>query len=136
MVDRVKRSESGMIANPITLTADKSINDGEWHHVVAIKDGGTLSLYIDNEYQCSASGQSDLDNGEDWFLGAHREGGDDHAYRGLMSNVKFINRNISNTEISILYNGGNVDDTVADYRFDDITPNELVDYVGKNNGVF
>ena len=29
MVDRVKRSESGMIANPITLSVDKSINDAK-----------------------------------------------------------------------------------------------------------
>ena len=47
MVDRVKRSESGMIANPITLSADKSINDAKklWRIIISVD---CLSLKMAN----------------------------------------------------------------------------------------
>ena len=53
MVDRVKRSESGMIANPITLSADKSINDAkkvmENYHISGlpvVKDGKLIGICL------------------------------------------------------------------------------------------
>ena len=63
MVDRVKRSESGMIANPITLSADKSINDAkkvmENYHISGlpvVKDGKLIGIITNRDIRFETDG--------------------------------------------------------------------------------
>ena len=63
MVDRVKRSESGMIANPITLSADKSINDAkkvmENYHISGlpvVKDDKLIGIITNRDIRFETDG--------------------------------------------------------------------------------
>jgi len=63
MVDRVKRSESGMIANPITLSADKSINDAKKvmdnYHISGlpvVKDGKLIGIITNRDIRFETDG--------------------------------------------------------------------------------
>ena len=63
MVDRVKRSESGMIANPVTLSSDKSINDAkkvmENYHISGlpvVEKGKLLGIITNRDIRFEADG--------------------------------------------------------------------------------
>ena len=63
MVDRVKRSESGMIANPITLSSDKSINDAkkvmENYHISGlpvVEKGKLVGIITNRDIRFEANG--------------------------------------------------------------------------------
>ena len=63
MVDRVKRSESGMIANPITLSSDKSINDAkkvmENYHISGlpvVEKGKLVGIITNRDIRFEADG--------------------------------------------------------------------------------
>ena len=63
MVDRVKRSESGMIANPITLTSEKSINDAkkvmENYHISGlpvVEKGKLVGIITNRDIRFEADG--------------------------------------------------------------------------------
>ena len=63
MVDRVKRSESGMIANPITLSSEKSINDAkkvmENYHISGlpvVEKGKLLGIITNRDIRFEADG--------------------------------------------------------------------------------
>jgi len=47
------------------------LNDGQWHHVVAVRDGVSLKLYIDGALSASAtgSGVANIANGNPFILG-------------------------------------------------------------------
>ena len=63
MVDRVKRSESGMIANPITLSSEKSINDAkkvmENYHISGlpvVEKGKLVGIITNRDIRFEADG--------------------------------------------------------------------------------
>ena len=63
MVDRVKRSESGMIANPVTLSSDKSINDAkkvmENYHISGlpvVEKGKLVGIITNRDIRFEADG--------------------------------------------------------------------------------
>ena len=45
---------SGLQGEGFTCHSNIIINDGKWHHLVATKDGGTLTLYVDYEFSLTA----------------------------------------------------------------------------------
>jgi hypothetical protein len=93
-------------ANAATLTSPAVINDGGWHHLVAIRDGvnNTNYLYIDGSEVAStshtytggfASAGQPLNIG--WF--DHSSSGPSFHFRGAIDEVATYNRALSVTEI-------------------------------------
>lgn len=63
--------------NEPNLYSDAIVNDGEWHHIAAIRDAdaGTLSLYVDYEFAGSVPDTTtgDFGNGNDLLIGAFND---------------------------------------------------------------
>ncbi|MHC4640540.1 MAG: LamG domain-containing protein, partial [Planctomycetota bacterium] len=67
----------GSSYNKIQFTGDVLVSDGEWHHVVGLRDGNDLSLYIDGLPDGSVTIPADYD-----LVGAHQH----NAYIGAITN--------------------------------------------------
>lgn len=98
-----------------TLTSSGNVlTNGSWSHVVAIRDSGTMRLYIDTASQgTTASAGGDMDSTNDVYIGeqSHTPG---LAYRGFLDEIIFYDRALNTTEISALYQNG-VNGTACPY---------------------
>jgi len=92
--------EAGKVA-----TWDESFPGG-WHHVVAVKSGGTLSVSIDGQPVAAstgfAPGDFDLDNEQPLRIGF----GPHDYLDGQLSDVRLYGRALAEAEIQQLANGG------------------------------
>ena len=91
--------------NGLNVAYPTSINDGKWHHFVAVKEGNEGRLYIDGEFYNYGTG-SELDNYEfgDFALGLDQYGGGRNYWEGLIDEVRIYNRALSAEEIQARYN--------------------------------
>jgi len=100
-----------------TTTGVKNLNDGAWHHVGAVRNGGTITLYVDGSVAGTDSAVSNYDiTGNGWFsrwsIGAYREGccstfaaGDWKAFfNGSISNIRVNNSALSSDEVKQSFN--------------------------------
>ncbi len=88
------------------------VDDGEWHHVAAVFDNGTLTIYIDGNPEPSASGGSTFGRGVNTrygFLGVGSEAttfdgsrGPNNYFNGDMDDVRIYDRALSAEEIAEL----------------------------------
>jgi len=88
------------------------VDDGTWHHVAAVFDNGTLTIYIDGNPEPSTSGGSTFGRGVNTrygFLGVGSEAttfdgsrGPNNYFDGDMDDVRIYNRALSAEEISQL----------------------------------
>jgi hypothetical protein len=83
------------------------LNDGLYHHVVTVKEGTILYVYLDGieVNQISVSAVFDSDINESIEIGRYT---DDRNYDGQIDDVRIYNRALSASEISDLYNGKEV----------------------------
>ena len=117
-------------------TAATTYADGLWHHAVAKRVGQTASLYVDGTLVDSDTGSnidSIDDGGESLYLGAGFSSGVGVTgyLNGNIDDVKVYGRELSESEITALYNGESVDDTnlVLDLNFND----NVTDQSGNGN---
>ena len=90
---------------------DIASNDGYWHHVVGVRDGNNLRLYIDGAESpnspVSIAGYGDIDDDEELTIGAGNTGeggsGNDDYFDGSISDVKIWNRALSAAEVRQMY---------------------------------
>lgn len=79
------------------------VNDGEWHHVVAMKDGNEVKIYVDGEQDGSAAAV-DAKYGENdqplVFMVHHGR-----WINGLMDEVAVFNKALSEDEIGLIMMG-------------------------------
>jgi uncharacterized repeat protein (TIGR03803 family) len=84
------------------------ISEQQWHNAVVIRDGTTMSLYIDNSLvqtaTVSADDPVDLGNGGNMFLGGHAWDGDTSYYLGSMQLLRVFRGALTSDEINTLYN--------------------------------
>jgi len=104
--DRVALTVEGLKtaagANP-TVASRRSVQDGQWHHVVGVYDGAQLALYLDGTLEASlpatgpmASSESPLLIGED----PERRGA---LWNGWMDDVRLYNCALSAEQVQALY---------------------------------
>lgn len=88
-----------------TSIISSSITDGKWHHLVGIKNGSNISVYIDS----SLIGTKSL-NGEkitgiyDLYIGALA--GSSEFFNGSIDELRIYNRALTAAEVTELYNQG------------------------------
>jgi len=88
-----------------------SVDNGNWHMVTYVNNGGTFAIYVDGVAQPLSSGNSgllDADVGTDVRLGftTDNESGDGTVnFSGLMDDVEFYSEALSATQVTALYQG-------------------------------
>ncbi|MCU4743912.1 LamG-like jellyroll fold domain-containing protein [Natronoglomus mannanivorans] len=84
------------------VTIDRSlVNDGTWHHLVAVSDNGETRLYLDGEQQATQTGTA-LDPSDN-PLGIGAEWWGEHPYEGDLDEIQLYDRALSGNEIESLY---------------------------------
>jgi hypothetical protein len=88
-----------------------TLNDGAWHHAVAVNAAGTLAVWLDGTEttagsNCGATGhtQSYTSTSDEFDLG-HHPTSSGYSMDGNMDEVRVYNRALSDAEILALYSG-------------------------------
>lgn len=78
-----------------------------WYHVVGIRSGSNISLYVNNVLQQTTSATSDdLSNANSLYFGARNTGSLDRYFDGIQDEIGVWTRALSAEEVSALYNSG------------------------------
>lgn len=107
-----RRGDEGGIAwvggNSDTPTGPFNINDGSWHHVVAVadKDAGVSSLWVDGKAYAKTVAAVNIDkNGQRMLIGDN-PGSKGRNFKGGIDDLALWNRALSEGEILQLWNEG------------------------------
>ena len=91
---------------PSTMTT-QSFNDGEYHHIVAQRNTGSLEIYVDGVLHASSSDSTDDNtrNESDLFIASRGSGGNvwDDSFSGSMDDVRIYSSSLSYSNIQNLY---------------------------------
>ncbi|MEW6592808.1 MAG: DUF2341 domain-containing protein, partial [Candidatus Hadarchaeota archaeon] len=81
---------------------DAQVVDGDWHLVTAVREAGSLKLYIDGELAAGPSGPqvADISSGSDFIIGATAG----YFYRGELDDAMVYGRALSADEVRHNYN--------------------------------
>ena len=100
----------GFLLGP-TVTSTQPINDGQWHHVLGVReDDGTMKLYIDGALDVTATGPARPLIALNVYLGADKR--DNVRYlNGSLDEVRIYDRALDAQEASLLalQSGGTLD---------------------------
>lgn len=124
--------------NPGALSVTR-INDGEYHHVAAVKNGDTLLLYIDGVLESMGTDATTgtTTNNSSLFIG--RRGGsapNDNFFAGSVDELRIWNVARSNEQIQATMNQplkGNEAGLVGYWRFDQVAGNTIYDSTSNGN---
>jgi Concanavalin A-like lectin/glucanases superfamily len=85
------------------ITSSSTYNDGNWHYVVGVFNGGSIALYIDGASigTASVTGNQPTTN-RDYWIGQFE--GSSEGLTGSVDEVRYSNTNRSSTWISTCYN--------------------------------
>lgn len=87
------------------LTWDENLADGQWHHLVLVKEGRMLRLFAEGELVADGT-----TNGNTWtstFSGigaANKNGSITQAYEGRLDEVRFYDRALTRAEVEAVFN--------------------------------
>ena len=101
------------------MTSSVAINDGKYHHVAMVRDGGssgTLSLYIDGVLQDSIPDvvSSTTNNNSPLFVG--KRGNNINYYSGLVDDLRIYSGALTSSEVAYLGTGcPDITTTVSDW---------------------
>ena len=93
-------------------STSSSLNNNSWHHVVMVRDGNDLRLFIDGAEDANSpndiTGYGNIDSSRDFYIGAiYQEGlGIADHYSGLVDDVRLYNYALSATQVRKVYNTG------------------------------
>jgi len=110
--------------------------DDSWHHVVAVMNGSTYTVYVDG----SSTGSTDIGtgtvsttpstNGDDLKIGARFDDNNTFAFNGYIDDVALFNRALTSSEVSDIYDNAEYLSPVSLWKLDNSTNDSL----GSNNG--
>jgi len=87
------------------IVSDNILNDGNWHHIVALYDGVKQKMYIDNVKQTTEISKSgNLLPASEWTLG--QSGINTDYLTARIDQMRIYNRALTSLEISLLWNKG------------------------------
>ena len=99
-VDMFLRDEGGTNSRAMGVTA---VNDGDWHHITALKDGDEVRIYIDGQQDGTAPAVDAKygENDQPLVFMVHFQ----RWFPGLIDEVAIHNRALDEAEINTLMNG-------------------------------
>lgn len=87
-----------------------SYNDGNWHHVMCVVSGNTISNYIDGKLVATdntPSGTRDTSSAGSLYIGSfHYNSQMNFFWNGQLDDIRVYNYGLSSNQIKQLYNGG------------------------------
>jgi len=95
-------------SNEVYRPTSSTVNDGEWHHFVGIRDGATMTLYVDGQLNQGTQTNSDIininSNGNLCIGYNDNEGGSPAAFlNGSLDDVRIYNRALSQAEVTDIF---------------------------------
>ncbi len=91
------------IAQRSSYVGSSIINAGQWYHVVGVKDGTNIYIYINGKSEgTSTSNNAIAGDGSKVFIGAYAPSV--RPFKGTIDEVLIFNRSLSASEVSDLYN--------------------------------
>ncbi len=88
---------------PEWVRGNVDVNDGQWHHVAGVYDGGELRLYIDGALDVSARTRGSINvNTYPVYIGENAEE-PGRAWNGLIDDVRIYDYALSEAEIKALH---------------------------------
>lgn len=104
----VELDQSG--TNYLSLSATQPINDNQFHHLAVVRQGPTVSIYVDGALDVSKStpGTTNLSNTAGLIAGRSTCTGVDGtgAFTGLMDELAIFDRALASTEIEAAFAAG------------------------------
>ena len=99
---RVSNGSSG-----VDVTSTTSVNDGDWHHIVFLRDGDTLRLYVDKTQEDTGdvTGITIPDTTRPIWIGKDLSSGN-IFFNGLIDEVRIYSKALSASEVTKNYNNG------------------------------
>jgi hypothetical protein len=122
-----------------TLTSNRSINDNQWHHVVATYDRNQMKIYIDGVLDNSVSeDRMFLGGSSPLYIGAGTYNDDitlhydesDVTFDGLIDEVKIYNYALTSRQVALENSNGA---PIAYWNFDEGEGTTVYDRSGKEN---
>jgi uncharacterized repeat protein (TIGR02543 family) len=97
----------------VVLGSDNySVSDGDWHHLIAMRSGSNLYVYMDNQLIMTTSGDmKNVSSSESLTIGAHYVTNSPNLtffLNGLMDELRFYNYALTTNEIQSLYDEGSL----------------------------
>jgi hypothetical protein len=99
-----------------TITSSSAVNDGQWHNVVATRDGatGAMKIYVDGLLRAAGSGPTGTrSTAKSLHIGNLQTG--IHNFAGSIDEVRFYNYALNANEVGTLAKEGST--LVAHYQF-------------------
>ncbi len=88
------------------VTGNQRVNDQKWHHIVAVFDGATASLYVDGELDAARGAAPPLHvNDFDVCIGENVERPGRH-WKGLIDDVLILDHSLTAAQVRDLYGKG------------------------------
>jgi hypothetical protein len=91
--------------NLVSVRSKRHVDDGQWHHVVAVCDGRRAALYLDGKLEASADAKPMALNNSPVMIGdnAMRRG---RLFDGWIDDVRLYGYAVSVEQVQALYGGG------------------------------
>jgi hypothetical protein len=127
---------SGLVSGDASyLSSTTRINDNNWHHIVVSNDGSHARLYVDGRFEASLPTGFALNNEPFWIGGKGGSESPGFYHSGIIDEVRFYNRALSDAEIQALYQAKARLD-YEDIRFTDSDGSTLLNYWQEADGRF
>lgn len=109
------------------IIGNKSVNDGQWHHVAGVYDGSRIHLYIDGQVDRSQASSGTINkNNYKVMIGenAQQQG---RCWNGLIDDVRIYNRALDPNEILQVKDGlGSTSGLIAHWKLDEDGQRQVV----------
>jgi len=90
-----------------SVIASTSLKDGNWHHIVGVREGTNMILYIDGISVISGTKTIiNINTVQQYAIGGNGGGHSQHDFYGTIDEVAIFNRALSTSEIAELYDKG------------------------------
>jgi hypothetical protein len=91
---------------PPRLSTRRSVNDGQWHHIVALYDGRRAALYLDGEVETSTQARGAIARNNEPVLIGENSVSSGRFFNGWMDDVRLYSYGLSDEEVQTLYRAG------------------------------
>jgi hypothetical protein len=92
----------------VKTTSKRSVDDGQWHHLVGVTDGQQVALYLDGELEDSAKAKAIAQNSFPVMIGCNAEFYE-RRFNGWIDDVRLYGYGLSAEEVKALYQGGSTE---------------------------
>ena len=88
------------------LQTKREINDGQWHHIVALYDGRHAALYLDGQLETSVAATGLIAQNSEPVLIGENSVSRGRLFNGWMDDVRLYDYGLSEDEVVALYRTG------------------------------